>query len=251
VEKLGLKGAYHRQCLECHREWSGKDDCEICHLPKATTDKREPGYAAATLRASKEPASRTYDTGSEAGRYVTFFHKNHARDYGLSCSECHRQDPCAACHYQGNKPLPRARAAADAMHNKCVACHDIQSKASCGKCHAKTAKKAFSHAEATGFELSPYHGVLTCASCHPAGKRIARPESACNDCHESWDSETFDHALVGLALSEDHEELECEDCHADRRFEDAPTCEDCHDKDKVYPRDKPGEAVKRGRAQQR
>jgi hypothetical protein len=136
------------------------------------------------------------------------------------------------------------------MHHKCAACHDIQSEAGCGKCHTGQPRTAFSHAVATGFELSPYHGVLTCASCHPAGKRISRPESACNDCHGSWDSETFQHAVVGLKLSEDHADLDCEDCHADRRFEQPPTCVDCHD-EKAYPRDKPGEPVKRRPAKPR
>ena len=29
-----LKGAYHRQCMDCHREWSHETGCNSCHTPK-------------------------------------------------------------------------------------------------------------------------------------------------------------------------------------------------------------------------
>ena len=34
MRQPGLKGAYHRQCLSCHREWSHDTACEVCHLQK-------------------------------------------------------------------------------------------------------------------------------------------------------------------------------------------------------------------------
>ena len=33
LRQPGLKGAYHRQCLSCHREWSHDTKCVVCHLP--------------------------------------------------------------------------------------------------------------------------------------------------------------------------------------------------------------------------
>jgi hypothetical protein len=174
---------------------------------------------------------------------VTFFHRNHAHVYGFSCSDCHGKEPCAACHYQGAKPVAVVSAAADAMHHKCAACHDIKAPEGCRQCHSQTARTAFSHAEAVGWELGPYHRLLSCASCHPEEQRISRPDRTCNGCHAGWNNENFDHAAVGLVLSEDHQDLECTDCHAGRAFEKKPSCVDCHD-DKKFPRDRPGKRVK-------
>ncbi len=250
TEMPGLKGAYHRQCMDCHRAWSGKDDCEICHALKAPGEKREPVYTAGAYRQCREPARKTYRTGNTEVPFVTFFHDNHARHYGLSCSECHRKDACVACHYKGEKPLAVVQSTADAMHHKCSACHDIQSESSCTECHAKRVRTVFSHRTATGWDTSPYHGMIACASCHPAGRRITGPDGTCNSCHESWNEETFAHAVVGLALDEEHVEQECADCHMGRRFEEPPTCEECHD-EKKYPRDKPGKTVQPPNGQKR
>jgi hypothetical protein len=250
TDMLGLKGAYHRQCMDCHREWSGQDDCEICHRVKGEKKEREPVYAAGTYRQCKEPDQRTYETTHQPARYVTFFHGNHARHYGLACSECHREEPCVACHYQGRKPIAVVKAAADVMHHKCSACHDIQSQRLCDKCHLEKASTIFSHARATGWDLGHYHGMLTCASCHPSGRRISRLDGTCDGCHKGWNTETFDHAAIGLALDEDHADNDCTDCHLDRQFEKPPTCLECHD-EKQYPKDVPGKRVKRPAAQGR
>jgi len=37
IAKPGLKGAYHRQCISCHREWSGESGCNACHQPKTAS----------------------------------------------------------------------------------------------------------------------------------------------------------------------------------------------------------------------
>ncbi|MCW7754982.1 cytochrome c family protein [Desulfobotulus sp. H1] len=73
---------------------------------------------------------------------VTFTHKKHAEDYGISCGDCHHDDKgqplelvmgdpvqsCAACH---SIPGQRARGDqtpkldfhAEAMHDNCRTCH--------------------------------------------------------------------------------------------------------------------------------
>lgn len=243
-DMLGLKGAYHRQCMDCHREWSGQDDCENCHRAKGERKGQEKVYAAGTNRQCKEPDQQTYETTHRPGRYVTFFHENHSQHYGLACSECHRQESCVACHYQGQKPVAVVKAAADVMHHKCSACHDIQSKPLCVKCHQDKAGAAFSHTRATGWDLGRHHTMLTCASCHPPDRRISRPQGDCDGCHQDWSMETFDHGVVGLMLDEDHLDNDCTDCHQERRFEKPPTCVECHD-DKQYPDEMPGEKVNR------
>jgi len=243
-EMPGLKGAYHRQCMGCHREWSGQDACETCHALKGAAGAGQPRYAAGFLRECKEPERKVYETAHADGPVVTFFHKNHAQSYGLTCNECHRNESCVACHYQGQRPLAVVAAAADAMHHKCAACHDIQSPQACSKCHAAAEKPAFDHAAAAGWGLRPYHAVLTCQSCHPPGQRLARVANTCDACHADWEQGAFDHAVVGLVLDENHRENQCADCHVERRFAAPPSCEDCHD-DKRSPRDTPGRPAPR------
>ena len=42
ARKPNLKVAYHRQCMSCHREWSGGTDCAACHPPKTEEAQQTP-----------------------------------------------------------------------------------------------------------------------------------------------------------------------------------------------------------------
>ncbi len=33
ITKPDLKGAYHRQCIDCHKQWNKSTDCIQCHSP--------------------------------------------------------------------------------------------------------------------------------------------------------------------------------------------------------------------------
>ncbi|MDY0163779.1 cytochrome c3 family protein [Desulfobotulus sp.] len=102
---------------------------------------------------------------------VSFTHKKHAEDYGISCGECHHDDKgqpldlkmgdpvqsCAACHsIPGERPkgkdAPRLskqeRLAyhAEAIHENCISCHrEVNQKTGdrtrtpvmCNQCHAR------------------------------------------------------------------------------------------------------------------
>jgi hypothetical protein len=98
-----LKGAYHRQCMECHREWSKGTECTSCHL------KREAGQSSAqALKAARlagkshpplpHPGRVVYETPGQNGSVVTFFHDDHADRFGLRCVDCHRNESCVRCH---------------------------------------------------------------------------------------------------------------------------------------------------------
>ncbi|TYT74178.1 cytochrome c3 family protein [Desulfobotulus mexicanus] len=73
---------------------------------------------------------------------VTFTHKLHSEDYGISCGTCHHDDKgqplelvmgdpvqsCAACHsIPGQRPrgdkTPKLDFHAEAMHDSCRSCH--------------------------------------------------------------------------------------------------------------------------------
>ncbi|MCP4658664.1 MAG: cytochrome c3 family protein [bacterium] len=241
LDQPALKGAYHRQCMGCHREWTGATECEVCHAMKAKVQEQGEAYAAPHYRPCKEPAKTVYETGYDEVDFVTFLHGNHSTHYGLACSDCHRADPCIRCHYQGTKPV--AEASGGDVHEKCSGCHDSALADECDKCHSPTARDESEQ----GWVLKAFHQEVACQRCHPAGKPIAKIDNRCDGCHREssrkWNTDTFDHAVVGLALDEIHGMLDCTDCHPERQFAAAPDCTTCHD-DKAYPGEKPGELIK-------
>ncbi len=243
----GLKGAYHRQCMGCHQEWSGDTACEICHASKEQKQAKGSDYIPLHYLPCKEPDKMVYNTSNNQGQYVTFFHDNHSNLYGLTCSDCHKDDACISCHYQGERPVSVVETHADLMHHKCSACHNVNDKGDCSKCHSKTERKEFNHAQATGWAMNVYHQKLKCASCHPADRPVGKLDKSCNSCHSDWNLENFNHSVVGIALDEIHIEAECADCHIDRKFDKAPDCSMCHDEDITYPKFKPGEVTKKGK----
>jgi len=243
LDKPGLRAVYHQQCLQCHREWSGQNACESCHALKGSPDP-EAKKIAALFHPCKTPAKKVYQVDLEDGPYVTFFHDFHANLYGVSCEKCHGKESCAGCHYKGE--VPAAIAAAREGHEKCSACHDVEDDEKCTKCHAKTERKGFDHKKSAGWDLQVYHQELSCNSCHPAGKKIGKLARNCNKCHSQWNVENFDHSIVGLALDENHAEIECQECHQNRSFEKKPVCKSCHEEES-YPKDKPGKVTQKGR----
>ncbi len=237
LDQPALKGAYHRQCMGCHQEWTGETECEVCHAMKAKVREQGDAYTAPHYRPCKEPAKTVYETGYDDGAFVTFLHVNHSTHYGPACSDCHRADACVRCHYQGEKPAAQA---AEDGHEKCSGCHEADD---CDKCHAPAARDTSD----AGWALKAFHQGVACQRCHPAGKAPARIDNRCEGCHREsmgrWQPESFDHSIVGLALDEIHGTLDCSDCHPERQFAAAPDCTSCHD-DKAYPGDRPGELVK-------
>jgi len=61
----------------------------------------------------------------------------------------------------------------------------------------------------------------------------------CTSCHKNFVLGKFEHRLIGLTLSENHKEIECNSCHTNGDFTKTPTCATCHD-DKSYPSQLPG-----------
>ena len=248
MRKPGLKGAYHRQCLGCHREWSHETNCEVCHEPRtnggdalaAVTSKDDIiGVKHPTIPAPREKVYRT--SFPENGAMVYFAHDRHTGQYQLRCVDCHEGDGCVRCHENSLRPSAVARPASEA-HSSCSECHDTQGQ--CSKCHrepGKSAPQAFNHAS-TGFSLQPHHRRVSCRSCHDS-LPYTRLSGECSSCHREWLTSGIDHAHVaGVAFDATHGEIDCETCHSGNLFVQPPTCGGCHD-DKSYPADVPGKRV--------
>lgn len=253
LRQPSLKGAYHRQCLSCHREWSHETKCIICHLPTAGREAAAGGYDSTDIIGISHPVittpiSEVYHTAYEEGPVVTFHHNEHVNLFDIKCVNCHQQENCSNCH-DLQKGVEKTGKTMEQVHAVCGDCHgDImcdkcQDKDKCKKCHDVKEKPAFSHAS-TGWPLNRFHKNLDCRSCHPTGRKIARLNNKCSFCHGGWNQDNFKHAVTGLVLSEIHMEAECSDCHADLRYDKPVSCANCHDEGDVDPKETPpGEYV--------
>lgn len=245
LDRPGLKGAYHRQCLNCHREWSHSNECTVCHALKGDPDAATLTSVKASLQETRhptvtEPKQLVYETEYDELPIVTFYHDDHAQRYDLKCVDCHQNESCSRCH----DTMREAKTADKEPHDNCINCHEIEIDDNCQYCHDTKVKERFDHAQ-TGFSLIKYHSNLECQDCHrnEAPSALSKTNGDCNFCHRNWNVSNFNHEATGLVLDENHRENDCEDCHPNRNFTAAPGCDLCHD-ELSYPKDKPGKLIR-------
>ena len=152
LSQPSLKGAYHRQCLGCHREWSHETDCVVCHA------KRAPGVVVAAPETMDDiigtlhpnvvvPKQHVYEIADfEDGEFVTFHHKDHTEIFGLKCVACHQQENCSRCHDVGVK-MEHVR---DDPHQDCTLCHQELVDDDCMFCHDTSVRPSLFEDESEG-----------------------------------------------------------------------------------------------------
>jgi hypothetical protein len=245
VSKPDLKGAYHRQCMECHRAWSGKVECVSCHEPSGSVQKTKE-QALADKSAKRlhpniiTPSTIKFETPKASGKMVTFYHSQHIDLFGLECQSCHSNESCGKCHTKNKTASLKSKTTGE-KHAVCSNCHDT--KSNCSSCHSNSVKEGFNHKEMTGFDTSKFHSKLSCSRCHTEKGNFKGLNKECINCHGKWTQENFDHKLTGIALDETHGALECAECHQEKSFS-KPVCKNCHD-DKSYPQNVPGKLLKK------
>lgn len=238
LRQPGLKGAYHRQCIGCHRDWSHETGCIACHEVKQEPVAEEQPADRSDILGIPHPRitaekKYVYETLYEPAPVVTFHHGDHVDQFGLTCASCHQGDNCGRCHDLGHRVVTKIE------HVKtCIACHREDN---CAFCHDRQEKPPFDHAVVIGWPLEERHRGAACQDCHGATKSFRVPDTECFDCHD-WDVDSFDHSAAGLTLNEDHEEVDCTECHVDESFDQPPTCDSCHD-DIEFPAELPGRRV--------
>lgn len=255
IRKPGLRGAYHRQCLSCHRDWSHETRCDACHLPRTGFDPDQPITVTKDDLIGRmhppipEPDEVMYESESSVGPgdRVIFRHKDHIHRFGLNCVDCHREDNCLRCHEDRSGLPPRVKPVQD-HHQPCAACHNVEDIDRCNQCHydkGGTPPARFNHVQ-TGWPLGRFHEEVGCRMCHKAVP-FARVESDCNACHADFRYGAFDHAVTGQRLDGIHADADCIDCHAERRFDRPPTCDACHTADEGidFPAKRPGPLIER------
>lgn len=244
ISKPDLKAAFHRQCIDCHREWSGELACESCHELNSSGKTAFEERAKVDERLHPpivEPTKIVYETSEyDDNNKVTFFHNEHTGLYGFECQDCHQNESCVKCHDR-KEPVASGEIELTMKHQKCASCHDTEDN--CETCHMNKEMEPFNHKQRTGFDLFPHHAKLSCVQCHQTTQVFTGLSSNCNVCHENWAPDNFDHSITGLKLSENHVEWTCDVCHEDRDFTKTPTCSTCHEEDITYPDFEPGERI--------
>lgn len=178
-------------------------------------------------------------------------------EYEQVCSNCHetfsnasQNDLCLDCHKDVAQDLIKGLG----FHGKVANAQDVQ----CNECHSEHLGRQgdivkididnFDHNN-TDFELIGEHTNVSCKSCHlddlkyrAAPKKCVdchkaddRHEGAfpdtCQDCHnaQSWSDTRFDHDTTKFALKGLHQEVKCNACHPDEKYQNTPTtCVACH-----------------------
>jgi hypothetical protein len=245
-----LKGAYHRQCMNCHREWSHETGCNTCHLltkdiKEPQADKYRSQLAGKVHPKVEEPVKILYETDYQKGKLVTFYHDDHTKKFKIDCISCHAQESCTKCHdvnlSNQKSKLISEKKSVEEHHKKCFSCHQNDN---CSNCHLDKELERFDHERKTGWALNKYHIILSCEKCHGSKIPYKTLDKNCISCHGEWNSENFKHSVTGLQLDEVHIELSCEDCHIDKNFAVKPSCDGCHE-GFSFPKNKPGKLINR------
>jgi len=174
-------------CANCH----ARESCMICHsqTPRvpiiASLPQRERGGAPGVDLAAMRPPGHVPGYRTE--------HRTAAAGSDASCTRCHSQSYCAACHDGARQPSFHAanfvmRHASDALNsaNECASCHQVQ--AFCRDCHrqngsAPTGSAApgqFHNAQPNwtyGHSGAARRSLESCVACHQ--------QSFCMQCHSS------------------------------------------------------------------
>ena len=242
-----INAAYHRNCLNCHQNWTGDEVCKTCHVQKKFRFNIRKKLDATDLLAHHHeeiaaPDIFNFVSPQSEQKPVVFQHKEHVELYRYKCEHCHTQTDCSTCHNYTPSPAGDVKTLA-VHHNPCSRCHDTEVETGCELCHRSTPSGGFTHGN-TGWELNKHHQPLSCNQCHVGEEPIAALDNTCTNCHDNFEVGSFEHAVTGLQLNEDHEEIDCYECHTDDQYDITPTCVECHDEDLSFPTDIPGELIK-------
>ncbi len=205
VSKPDLQAAYHRQCIDCHKEWSHSTDCTSCHMEKGSTLTQQ--AKVKDHPKVNEPEKLIYETNYNKGKIVTFFHNEHTSLFGVDCISCHQKENCTRCHDTKNvRPvssnIPEKISKSGTQHHQpCFKCH---ANDECSKCHLDKPMSPFNHKTSTGWALNRFHEKLECAKCHGSGNQFTRLDNNCVSCHKNFAAGLFKHETTGLKLNETH-----------------------------------------------
>lgn len=190
------------QCSTCHT----RDDCAACHIaplpePANSLPPRPEGRAGGQERSQERPQERQQVRapgvglrdrlpGSHQSPFFLAAHPTVAAAQPATCSGCHTESYCAACHNAPRAPgyhppdfAMRHAAAAGSASMECANCHNTQ--AFCRQCHLEAGFGASGRLGSGYHDAEPVwllrhgqaarQGLEQCASCHT--------QKECLQCH--------------------------------------------------------------------
>jgi len=135
---IGLKGAYHRQCLLCHTEWSNDRGCKYCHAMIGAPGKDGTVVKDTVIRKIEFKDTIEFMTTAKVGELVKFKHAYHNTVLNINCESCHRNEKCTYCHNRQLKRVSSRKKISHDSHFRCSDCHKIMpDNKGCSYCHGK------------------------------------------------------------------------------------------------------------------
>ncbi len=200
-----------QRCEDCHedehKDWMSVQRCDSCHTQSP--------FRPSTFRHDSTKwklGGKHTELDCQVCHLPNDFHQQ-----GQACSNCHEDE------------------------------HGGQLSSNCQECHSFSAfsPSTFKHKE-DDFQMQGKHAELKCEKCH-ADHRYSLLKPNCTNCHEdshhgdlgsncqechnfsSWTNVFYDHNQTNFPLRGQHQQLRCEECHKQGRFESTPTrCMFCH-----------------------
>lgn len=223
-----------QRCADCHADIHKRQfgaNCEQCHTVK--------GWLV-SLQQIKQHQNRFPLVGAHAALDCDACHKNGAlSQYSTMSTDCY------SCHAKDFQATTGPSHVTASFPPTCQQCHNMDTWFGVN----------FDHLKYTGFALTGMHATLDCMACHIGGKFKGTPADCvgchlpdfrkttnpnhvtlgfpetCQSCHSTsaWQPATFDHNLVGFALTGAHTTLQCTQCHVNGNYNlTSATCVSCH-----------------------
>jgi nitrate/TMAO reductase-like tetraheme cytochrome c subunit len=246
-------------CEECHYA-ERKDNlvllpiqCEGCHLQDYQTADN-PNHQQAGFSRLCQECHYIYAT---SWNQTSFIHTDKFLLDGAhltaSCRDCHQSgyagtpSECYACHSTDYQQATDPNHVVFGFLTVCQLCHNT----------SRWTGTSFNHLQASGFELSGAHTLLSCNDCH-VNNQVSGLPTSCFGCHESdyrsvadpnhvlnnfdhdclkchtnmsWSPATFDHANTLFPLTGAHIGLDCIECHQSGYTAIPTDCYSCHQND--------------------
>lgn len=181
--------------------------------------------------------------------------EGHAK-YEKECRKCHRPFSkegqsrlCLDCHEEVDEDVKQKRGfhgLGGLGDTRCSTCHEDHLGRDANV--MQFSRETFDH-DLTDYPLEGGHAGVECGACHKQDEKFREASSVCHDCHKDddvhkgnlgekcedchktrgWKKQDFDHDETDFKLRGKHEDVACNSCHPNQRYEDTPTrCVDCH-----------------------
>lgn len=177
-------------CVSCHKTGATPRGCAECHLTRI-------GGLLDTDLAHGPLVPRHTGFGDAHGPGFERDHRQEAQQLGATCTACHDQSECLACHVGVTKPLEFHPAnyalvhAVDAKRGKpdCSACHRAQSF--CVACHERsgvgTRVPSEYDQDDPARQFHPPNWVSAMGGANQHAREARRNITACASCHREED----------------------------------------------------------------